>query len=181
MICGEFAEIAGDYTRGQWLTDREREAVRRHLADCPVCRARLEEERALSGGLRALAGPFQAVRPEPDAEARALAAFRSRGGSRHWARWAALGMAAAAALLLLVPVEAPPPALPPAAAGEFVPLRAAPVLEAEEAAHLVRLAVPRAQLVRFGMPPNPDGATGAVEVEVLLGEDGVARAIRFVD
>ena len=52
---------------------------------------------------------------------------------------------------------------------------------------LVRLEVPRAALASFGLtPPDaPDGgspaaAAGTVQADVLVGEDGVARAVRFI-
>ena len=54
-------------------------------------------------------------------------------------------------------------------------------------AQLVRLEVPRAALASFGLTPMdvPDGgspgtASGTVQADVLVGEDGVARAVRFV-
>ena len=54
-------------------------------------------------------------------------------------------------------------------------------------AQLVRLDVPRAALASFGLGPidAPDGGSpgtvpGTVQADVLVGEDGVARAVRFV-
>jgi hypothetical protein len=48
---------------------------------------------------------------------------------------------------------------------------------------IVRLEVPRAALETFGLAPldSLDGeASGAVLADVLIGEDGLARAVRFV-
>jgi hypothetical protein len=50
--------------------------------------------------------------------------------------------------------------------------------------HLVRLEVPRLALARFGLA-SPDmivaeAAGRTVLVDVLVGEDGLARAVRFV-
>ena len=46
---------------------------------------------------------------------------------------------------------------------------------------LVRVSLPRSALETFGAPPANDKApTDRVTAEVLLGEDGLARAIRFV-
>jgi hypothetical protein len=46
--------------------------------------------------------------------------------------------------------------------------------------HVVRVGVPRAALASWGWPLEGDVADEAVEAELLLGEDGVARAIRVV-
>jgi hypothetical protein len=44
----------------------------------------------------------------------------------------------------------------------------------------VRVELPRSALSSFGIPVNADHAGGRVKADVLLGEDGTARAIRFV-
>ena len=45
---------------------------------------------------------------------------------------------------------------------------------------LVRVQLPRSALMRFGLPVNMDRANERVKADVLLGSDGIARAIRFV-
>ena len=49
--------------------------------------------------------------------------------------------------------------------------------------HVVRMEVPRASLVSFGLVPA-DGidsaASGKVLADVIVGDDGLARAVRFV-
>jgi hypothetical protein len=40
--------------------------------------------------------------------------------------------------------------------------------------------MPRAALVRFGVPVRGDLAWEPVKADVVFGEDGMARAIRFV-
>jgi hypothetical protein len=47
-------------------------------------------------------------------------------------------------------------------------------------ASLMRVKLPRNALASYGLPVNPDGASGWIQADVLVGEDGVARAIRFV-
>ncbi|HVF68676.1 MAG TPA: hypothetical protein VM914_13485 [Pyrinomonadaceae bacterium] len=49
-----------------------------------------------------------------------------------------------------------------------------------EGVHLVRVELPRSALTSFGIPVNADRAGERVKADVLLGEDGTARAIRFV-
>ena len=63
---------------------------------------------------------------------------------------------------------------------EFVPLRYGKPLESGEPVVVVRMELPAAQLRRLGLPVAPDAVTGAVKADVLLGGDGLAKAIRFV-
>lgn len=63
---------------------------------------------------------------------------------------------------------------------EFIPLmQGAPYPPAEES-HLVRVELPRSALASFGLPVGAESTGGRVKADVLLGEDGIARAIRFV-
>lgn len=62
----------------------------------------------------------------------------------------------------------------------FLPLLEAGSLAGVESVHVVRVRLPRSSLAAMGLPMNPDRAGESVTADVLLGEDGVARAIRFV-
>ena len=62
-------------------------------------------------------------------------------------------------------------------ATEFIPL--GQYTQSEEV-HLVRVELPRSALASFGLPVNAEAAGGRVKADVLLGEDGTARAIRFI-
>jgi hypothetical protein len=79
--------------------------------------------------------------------------------------------------------NAPRPAQAAAAqevATEFIPLvQAGPYTQAEEG-HLVRVELPRSALASFGLPVNAEAAGDRVKADVLMGQDGIARAIRFV-
>ncbi|HZI19693.1 MAG TPA: hypothetical protein VEY09_13975 [Pyrinomonadaceae bacterium] len=64
-------------------------------------------------------------------------------------------------------------------ATDFIPLpggQAGPVV----AGQLVRVELPRSALSRFGLPVTAESTGERVKADVLLGEDGMARAIRFV-
>lgn len=71
-------------------------------------------------------------------------------------------------------------AAPAELATEFLPLLEPGSLHAIESGHVVRVRLPRSSLVAMGLPMNPDRAGESITADVLLGEDGVARAIRFV-
>lgn len=47
-------------------------------------------------------------------------------------------------------------------------------------AQLMRVRVPRSAMRSFGFPVDMDRAGGQVSADVIVGQDGVARAIRFV-
>lgn len=63
-------------------------------------------------------------------------------------------------------------------ATEFLPLpySTVPMTNGE----VVRLEVPRGALVSFGLAPADASALGTVTADVIVGEDGLARAVRFV-
>lgn len=69
---------------------------------------------------------------------------------------------------------------PEATRSEFIPLRYGKPLESGEPVQVIRIALPRAELVRMGLPIAMDGGATTVRADVLLGEDGLAKAIRFV-
>jgi len=65
-------------------------------------------------------------------------------------------------------------------ATDFIPLTADAQLLPMESGQLVRILLPRTALETCGLPMNRDLADKPVQAQVLIGEDGVARAIRFL-
>lgn len=65
-------------------------------------------------------------------------------------------------------------------ATDFLPLTYGAQLAPLESGQVVRVAMPRSALISFGLPMNMERADESVKADVLLGADGVARAIRFV-
>ncbi|HEY0169791.1 MAG TPA: hypothetical protein VGB98_01975 [Pyrinomonadaceae bacterium] len=65
-------------------------------------------------------------------------------------------------------------------ATEFIPLMQGAPYQPAEGAHLVRLELPRSALASFGLPVGAESPGGRVKADVILGDDGIARAIRFV-
>jgi hypothetical protein len=63
--------------------------------------------------------------------------------------------------------------------GLFFPLLYGDDLSGLEAGRVVRVRLPGTALASFGVPVSEERRTERVEAEVLLGEDGLARAIRF--
>jgi hypothetical protein len=65
-------------------------------------------------------------------------------------------------------------------ATDFVPLLTGVGNTPLDNGQVIRVQMPRAALASFGLPFNLERANESVKADVLLGEDGLARAIRFV-
>lgn len=65
-------------------------------------------------------------------------------------------------------------------ATDFVPLSYGGVQKPMESGEVIRMEMPRSALIAFGLPVSVDRADTPVKAELLLGEDGMARAIRFL-
>ncbi len=176
----------------------------RHLLECPACATRMSRHRELETGFRAVAAGFRRMEAPPRVEAELRSAFRrqtgvdSRAWSRRWipvATWAAAFVAMFALAAFLVRVRQPeairPPvqrtvelavAQPQADYDGFIPLpNSAGAAADEEDVNLVRVEVPRSAMIALGLDVSADRAEELVEADVLLGSNGVARAVRFLD
>ena len=151
----------------------------------------------LSDGLRRLAAADRMMRTSPIVEARLRAEIRAMAAhSNAWNRGTLLALAAALTICVSVPalwwrtqVKAPSTSIhrvtiamqsDSGAMTEFFPLFYGSI--PASSGHIVRMEVPRASLTRFGLA-SAHGAgqtTGTVLADVLVGEDGLARAVRFV-
>jgi hypothetical protein len=75
----------------------------------------------------------------------------------------------------------PRPVRTPAAreiATGFIPLMVDP--DPPDRGRLVRVRLPRSALTVFGLPVNEERSEDRIQADVFVGEDGMARAIRFV-
>lgn len=179
-----------------------------HLAGCPACSARMARQRELAAGLRRMAEDLSAVRAPARVETRLLRAFREQNvipAPREQNRWllplcwaaaAALLLAAAALFLaggsrpephrqmaaLTEPVSAPDmEASAEAMPDGFVPLPNAERIGPNDDVNLVRMEVPRSTMVELGLEVSAERGSDRVEADVLLGSDGLARAVRFME
>jgi hypothetical protein len=133
-----------------------------------------------------------------------LSAFRRQTGneyrapSRRWipaVTWAAAFAAMFALAALLVRERQPEVARPvaphsvelailqPQADSDgFIPLpNAAGVAADEDDVNLVRVELPRSAMIALGLDVGADRAEEMVEADVMLGSNGMARAVRFLD
>ncbi|HEV7475635.1 MAG TPA: hypothetical protein VGN90_16390 [Pyrinomonadaceae bacterium] len=65
-------------------------------------------------------------------------------------------------------------------ATHFMPLGYAGPINPQDGGQLVRVELPRSAMLSLGLPVNMDRYGERVKADVLLGPDGLARAIRFV-
>jgi hypothetical protein len=157
----------------------------------------MEDHRELLENLRALAadGPQDA----PDrVEWQLRAEFRKRSQRRRvrvWASFSGVAAMAAGIALLVWLREAPKPAAGTASAAatlaaapvateeeadaSFYPLPQAEALPAVENAMVVRVQLPVSSLRLMGFPVDEERADAAVQAELLLGQDGLARGVRL--
>jgi hypothetical protein len=179
MSCPEWEALLVERSRGNPGGDARLEP---HLAVCPPCAARLAEERRLTSVLAAAARPDASLRPpvriEAAVRAAARAAARSRPAPERRVGTGRLLWAAAAALLVAVlPLlrSAPTPSSPPRET-RFVSLPGAEPLAPGEPGQLVRVGLSPAALQALGWSVEMESG-GLLETELILGSDGVARAI----
>jgi hypothetical protein len=153
-----------------------------------------ENNQELLEGLRALAaeGPREAPL---HIEEQLKAKFRKQNRRRHLAAWMpAFSVATAAGIALLLwvhakPKPAPAPAVVEALAvapvaeedadSSFYPLPEAEALPAVENAMVVRVQLPVSSLQLMGVPVSEERADASVQADLLLGQDGLARAVRL--
>jgi hypothetical protein len=198
MNCREFDDAVFELAR-EWGADV---AALAHAEACSRCAARLGNEREVAAALRALATDSQGLEAPARVERALIAAYRrgarARPAGRSGALWPIWGVAAAVVLLAVAAALQPrapgPVAVPNAAdskaleiaetgefATEYFALQSGTDLTALEGAPVVRMKLPRTVLASFGLPMNPERAEEPVQADVVLGPDGIARAVRFVN
>ena len=194
MNCQEFWNAMPEF---------EPNAEHSHLAGCPVCQARWNHRREIEAGLRAVAADCRKLEAPARVEARLLKAFRAQSGipeRRAQRRWIpALTWAAAFATMLalgffLMQQREPEAARSMAPHGTeraslempndmegFIPLPNTEAVQANEEMGVVHVEVPRSAMLAVGLEVSADRAGEMVQADVMLGSDGVARAVRFLD
>ncbi|HKA22272.1 MAG TPA: hypothetical protein VKN18_28600 [Blastocatellia bacterium] len=65
-------------------------------------------------------------------------------------------------------------------ATDFIPLTNREALAQMDGGQVMRVELPRSALMSFGLPMDMERATERIKADVVVGNDGLARAIRFV-
>jgi hypothetical protein len=150
-----------------------------------------DENPGLDRALRSLRDADAVEATSPAVEQRLRAEVRQIARARRRRSYAVMAGIAAAIVITAIPVRRmflePPPAATSAADAapaevvtEFFPLIYSSV--PTTTGHLVRLDVPRTALASFGLaePPLAGTVSDTIPADVLVGDDGLARAVRFV-
>lgn len=171
MTCREYREDLVEWARGS----EPARASAAHVAECAGCALFLEEQRALSAVLERMAA--EAIPSHAEIGERVMAEF-DRGARNARIRvvgWFAAGAVAAAACFALL--VAPHRAAPPEAA-QFIPIPYTIPLAPEERATVVRMEIPVSALIAAGFQMSATDPGATVQADVLVSQDGRARAIR---
>ena len=174
--------------------------LRDHLRECSHCRERRDDERSLSAQIRLARDAARVRRPSEVQRNRILAEFDAvqRRSLRPYLKWA---MAAAALLLLAIGLAGlrrggvdgtpnPPQSTIaqesaeieglPADSNDFVAVPYAPPLATGEFVSVVRTELQPAALARMGIYVDA-GFAAEIPADVVVGEDGLPRAVRLVE
>lgn len=251
MFCRDFEKIAGDLSAGRLMEAGKRAFALRHASECSACALRLNAERTLEAGLRALAEDAEEGEAPPHLKLALRAAFdrqiktapvpvpapaRLRNLALRWAAAAALVLLAVAVALLW---RSAPPSLKkedmlsggnPATSSipapreqalrgviepdnqnrkiephvakntstkrraatvagvardnetvtDYIPLTYLADATAMESGWVLRVELPPSALIAMGLPAPADQTDSRVKADVVVSDDGVARAVRFV-
>jgi anti-sigma factor RsiW len=193
MTCRQLKFDVIDVARGVALDPAREAAVESHLLSCLSCRALVDRQRAMSAALRRLATEQKVPAFNPGQLNNLLAAVgRPRRRSRR--ATAAVGLSLAASVLIVAslsvglqrqasapassPVVAATLAPPMGAETAFVVLPGADALPRLESGRVIRIEISESEFTAVGLW-QPAHA-GAVQADVLVGQDGLARAVRLV-
>jgi hypothetical protein len=192
-----------------WKTMPENGIAHQHVLECASCAVRMRKQDELAGGLRTLAAQQARIEAPPRVEANLVAALRAQAGGPSGRRavrgWIPVGIwAAALAAMIVAGVfvvrertpearRAPPKRVEQAAmengsigmdaAAEegYLLLPGAAELVPADDVSVVHVELPRSAMMQVGIEVNPERAGETVRADVMVGADGLARAVRFVD
>lgn len=188
MECTEVRGEFRDWSRGLLMPVE----ARAHLEACGECGDLWRRERELTSalaGMRVRSGDASASAAVKTAVMAALPVAPSKSAATPWRP--VMAMAAAVLLTLMAgwylahrPVEVRPSSKALQSGQQvlytdFFPLSRR-ALDRDEPAQVVRIRLPRREMRRFGLPVTEEFERSPVEADVVIGPDGIARAVRFV-
>lgn len=190
MRCESFDEIVADMDRSRVLDDVVRDEALAHAGQCPRCSRSLARARALDADLQTLAAHTRVAHAPASVEDALREAFRQSlpTDRRATSLWRIAAAAAAVVVLglfvagyALRGVEESPTARVAAVESGFIPLGYDEPLAEMNSVMIVRVQLTREGLAGLGWPVDAGAGSVPIQADVILGEDGVARAIRFVE
>ena len=187
MNCQHWKPILFDLARGLQI-DQSHEALM-HAQECSQCSAELEEQRKLSQKLKIL-NAVPNSHAEENIQMGLLKAFRNSQSSKKRNRNFILSARAAVLIFAVLGGwmwyrSMNSPSILPAADvqsveydGEFIPLQYGnhPV----NSLQVVRIELESSALQELGFPRVPEWEDRPIQADIVVGDDGLPQAIRFV-
>jgi hypothetical protein len=171
MKCTEFRLDLIEYARHGVAAP----PLRSHLQTCIACSRFLDDQMALSAAMLVLASRVPA--PDPALEVRVMAVFdRTRVPAWRWAAAACVALITCLTAFLTlhrVPEPAQVADEPP-----FLTIPYTVPMSREESATVWRTRIPVAELIAAGFQVQVPDPSALVEADVLVSQDGRARAVR---
>jgi hypothetical protein len=206
MNCEWAESVVLDLEREGAADALERAAAIAHLSHCPRCAALQESWEAAKEELRALGDETSAARAPARVEMRLRQEFRARHRTMVARRAAVVAAWALAAAVILVAsigswnwrharqweatrqkfaasnaqssVNSSTGAVPGVDSGDFTPLPGTTPDDAEEAA-ILHVRMQRGTLGALGLPVNEERAGEWIQVDLLVGNDGLPQGVRL--
>jgi hypothetical protein len=209
MTCEEFEAIGLHVERDASLSEAERSSAREHVDSCPRCAALLDSWLAARMELRTLAVATGAEQTPARVEMRLRQEFRTQHHTvkaRRAAVIAAWALATAAVLVgavswqnwrasqhqkeaaggnrgtnQLIPNQVSSESGTLVADSELSDFTLLPgvLLSDTDDTAIMRVRMQRGALGALGLPVNEDGATDWIQVDLLVGNDGLPQAVRL--
>ncbi len=210
MNCEAAGVLLVQIGRNALLDAKLRSLALDHARDCRTCGARLARERALTAGLTMIAAEDHTAAPSPAVFEALMSAHHDQFARKQRMRvlWSASTALAACLAIFsvirtvdrsrvaadpMVQLEARTPemaalltnsdegAAPAANSDEFVPIPYSEPLSPDERTELQSVRMTRAMLTALGLTSNNPDPDEPVNAEIVVGEDGVPRAVRVLN
>jgi hypothetical protein len=173
MMCREYRSDLIELARG----GRARPGLLGHVEGCAACSRFLDDQTTLTTAMRSLAA--EAGAPSRALESRVMAEVPD-GRAPVWRCVVAAGVVLALCLTAFSMLRQTPPLPTPLAVQPFVTIPFTVPLSPEEPAAVWRTKIPVSALGAVGFHVDGLDPSAVVEADVLVSQDGRARAIRPV-
>jgi len=182
MSCREYRGDLIEYARGNLLDAAQRHELLVHVDRCAECGRLLAEQQALTAVEESLG-----AQPIPEADEIGIRVMREFDRARsprtakiRTMRSVIVALAACLLIVAAIAIRGPAP-LPQQPAGNEAPFLSIPYtvpLAPEEPTAVLRMEIPVPALIAAGFKVGVSDPGAMVEADVLVGQDGRARAIR---
>ena len=205
ISCNAARLILVQIGRNNLLDSKLRASALEHTRECRECGIRLTNERMLSAGLGMLADEHSDLVPPPALQAALMAKYQQQFARRQKVRtlWRAVAAAAACLALVtlgplvtrgklqsiasetrtpeLIALDADSTSADATTTDPFIAIPYAEPLAPYERAELQRVKLTRGTLLAMGLPTDVPDADEPMNAELMVGEDGIPRAVRILN